>query len=112
MATAERFVDGTETDPFAGGSRSPQSITANIKITSPPLILKCKHCHNYNRHNICACTPAYTSAKIILLNEWGCRDEMHHVKNRGNKVIPLAILSRILAQSCVTPLPYVGRGYT
>ena len=31
---------------------------------------------------------------------------MHHAKNRGNKVIPLAILSRILAQSCVTP-PYI-----
>ena len=28
---------------------------------------------------------------------------MHHEKNRGNKEIPLAILSRILAQSCVTP---------
>ena len=26
-------------------------------------------------------------------------------KNCGNKVIPLAILSRVLAQSCVTPLP-------
>ena len=47
----------------------------------------------------------YTSAKIIQLNEWGCRDGIHHAKNRGNKVIPLAILSRILAQSCVTPLP-------
>ena len=31
---------------------------------------------------------------------------MHHAKNRGNKEIPLAILSSILAQSCVTP-PYV-----
>ena len=27
----------------------------------------------------------YISAK---LNEWGCRDGMHHAKNRGNKVIP------------------------
>ena len=27
-----------------------------------------------------------TSAKIIQLNEWGCRDGMHH---RGNKEIPL-----------------------
>ena len=34
---------------------------------------------------------------------------MHHVKNRGNKEIPLAILSRILAQSCVTPLPELCR---
>ena len=35
---------------------------------------------------------------------------MHHVKNRGNKEIPLSILSRILAQSCVTLcLNYVGR---
>ena len=47
----------------------------------------------------------YTSAKIIQLNAWGCRDGMHYVKNRVNKVIPLAILSGILAQSCVTPLP-------
>ena len=40
----------------------------------------------------------------------GCRDGMHHAKNRGNKEIPLAILSRILAQSCVTLcLNYVGR---
>ena len=31
---------------------------------------------------------------------------MHHAKNRGNKEIPLAILSRILAQSYVTP-PYI-----
>ena len=29
---------------------------------------------------------------------------MHHAKNRGNKEIPLAILSRILAQSCVPEL--------
>ena len=27
---------------------------------------------------------------------------MHHAKNRGNKEIPLAIISTILAQSCVT----------
>ena len=41
------------------------------------------------------------------MNEWGCirRDGMHHAKNRGNKEIPLAILSRILAQSHVIPLP-------
>ena len=50
-----------------------------------------------------------TSAKIIQLNEWGCRNGMHHEKNRGNKVIPLAILSRILAQSCLTPLPQLCR---
>ena len=37
---------------------------------------------------------------------------MHHAKNCGNKEIPLAILSRILAQSCLTP-PYIhnsGKG--
>ena len=35
---------------------------------------------------------------------------MHHAKNRGNKEIPLAIISRILVQSCVTLcLNYVGR---
>ena len=50
----------------------------------------------------------HTSVQIIQLNEYGCR--MHHAKNRGNKEIPLAILSRILAQSCVTLcLNYVGR---
>ena len=47
----------------------------------------------------------YASAKIIPLNEWGCRDGMYHAKNRENKEIPLAILSRILAQSCVTQVP-------
>ena len=31
---------------------------------------------------------------------------MHHAKNHGNKEIPVAILSSILAQSCVTP-PYI-----
>ena len=31
---------------------------------------------------------------------------MDHAKNHGNKVIPLAILSRKLAQSCVNP-PYI-----
>ena len=56
---------------------------------------------------------SYTSAKIILFNEWGCRDGIHHEKNHGNKVIPLAILSRILAHSCVTP-PYIikAKSYT
>ena len=49
--------------------------------------------------------PYYTSAKIIQLNEWGCRNGMHNAKNHGNNVIHLALLSRILAQSCVTPLP-------
>ena len=35
---------------------------------------------------------------------------MHHAKNRGNKEIPLVILSRLLAQSCVTLcLNYVRR---
>ena len=42
------------------------------------------------------------SASIIQLNEWGCKDVMHHAKNSvANKEIALAILSRILAQSCV-----------
>ena len=35
---------------------------------------------------------------------------MHHAKNVGNKEISLAILARILAQSCVTLcLNYAGR---
>ena len=29
-----------------------------------------------------------TSAKIIQLNERGCRDGLHHVKNHGNKDSP------------------------
>ena len=37
-----------------------------------------------------------TSAKIV---QWGCRDRMHNVKNCGNKEIPLAILSWIVAKS-------------
>ena len=32
-----------------------------------------------------------TGAKIFQLNEWGCRDGMHHARNHGNKEIPLAI---------------------
>ena len=50
-----------------------------------------------------------TSAKIIKLNEWGYRDRMHHAKNHGNKEVPLAILSRILAQSCVSLHPHSFR---
>ena len=37
---------------------------------------------------------------------------MHHAKNCGNEEVPVAILSRILAQSCITP-PYIrssGKG--
>ena len=49
----------------------------------------------------------YTSAKI---NEHGCRDAP--CEKSWKQAIPLAILSRILAQSCVTLcLNYVGRGY-
>ena len=58
------------------------------------------------------------SVAIILLQvqkiiHWMNMDVgMHHAKNRGNKEISLAILSKILAQSCVTlPELYVGRGY-
>ena len=42
--------------------------------------------------------------RVYKCNEWGCirRDGMHHANNCGNKEIPLEILSRILAQSCVT----------
>ena len=34
---------------------------------------------------------------------------MLHAKNLGNRVIPLAILSRILAKSCITLLPELCR---
>ena len=50
-------------------------------------------------YNIACIIFYYTGAKIIQLNEWGYRDGMQNAKNRGNKEIPLAILSRILAQS-------------
>ena len=59
-----------------------------------------------------ACTHARSQTikkyveQVQISFNWGCRDGLHHAKNRGNKVIPLAILSRILAQSCVTP-PYI-----
>ena len=51
-------------------------------------------------------TQTGTSARIIQNMDIG----MHHAKNRGNKEIPLAILSTILAQSCITLcLNHVGR---
>ena len=51
---------------------------------------------------------ALLSAKIIQLNEYGCRDAP--CKKSWKQGNPLAILSRILAQSCVTIcLNYVGR---
>ena len=43
------------------------------------------------------------------------RDGTDHTKHCGNKEIPLAILSMIQAQSCVSktlPDYYVGIGYT
>ena len=46
-----------------------------------------------------------TSAKIIQLNEWGCRDGMDHAKNHGNKVIPLAILSRTVSSKSLPVSP-------
>ena len=49
--------------------------------------------------------------KIILLNEWRCRDAPYDKQWK-----PRSLLSNtILAQSCVTPCLnklYVGRGYT
>ena len=60
-----------------------------------------------------ACTLIYANhtknvEQVQRLNEWGCRDGMHYAKNHGNKEIPLAILPRVLAQSCVIP-PYTIR---
>ena len=47
---------------------------------------------------------------IIQLNEYGCWAAPCEISWKQG--IPLAILSRILAQSCVTlSLNYVGRGY-
>ena len=41
---------------------------------------------------------------------YACMYGMHYVKNRGNKEIPLVLLSRILAQSCIlNPLPELCR---
>ena len=73
--------------------------------------------NNPKRRNLCICvyggSPPST-AKCKNLNEWRCRDGMHHAKDCGNKEIPFAILlvSRILARSCLTP-PYIiqAKGY-
>ena len=43
------------------------------------------HVHVFNTLRI---VSYYTSAKIIPLNEWGCRDGMYHAKNHGNKKSP------------------------
>ena len=50
------------------------------------------------------------SAQIIQLNEYGCRDAP--CEKSWKQGIPLAIISRILAQSSVTP-PYIvqAKGY-
>ena len=58
--------------------------------------------------------PSRMTGTIFLL--YKCKNHsidmevgMHHAKNRGNKDIPLAIPSRILAQSCVyNPLSREG----
>ena len=52
-------------------------------------------------------TSMYASVKIIQLNEWRCRDAP--CEKWWKQEVPLAILSRILAQSCVTPLPELCR---
>ena len=49
----------------------------------------------------------YTSSvKVILLNEWQCRAAV--CEKGWKQEVPLAILSRILAQSCVNP-PFLLR---
>ena len=54
-------------------------------------------CREINAHAQTVCTrPSLSRGRP------GNEARMHHAKNRGNKEIPLAILSRILAQSCVT----------
>ena len=56
-----------------------------------------------------------STGKIVVVDNDGMLPtycdilEMHHAKNHGNKEIPLATLSRILTQSCVTP-PYIYLG--
>ena len=52
------------------------------------------HAKNWGNKEIPLAILSRTSAKIIQVNEWGCRDGMHNAKNRGNKVIALAILSK------------------
>ena len=51
-----------------------------------------------NRARVAKCV------KSIPVNEWRCIG-MYQTKNSGNKKV-LALLSRILAQSCATP-PYI-----
>ena len=60
----------------------------------------------------CAYLRLYANPEKYVQKSLNMDVGMHHAKNRGNKEIPLAILSRILAQSCVTP-PYIiqAKGY-
>ena len=76
----------------------------------------------YTQKEVCTYTTVYThtynvymctSAKFIQLNEWGCRDGMHHAKNWGNKEIPLYSKDTRTIMRVRNPLPeYVGRGYS
>ena len=63
-----------------------------VKVKESPI-------HQHHTRSMSIKIIHITSGKIIQLNEWGCRDGMHHANNHGNKEIPLAILSRILTQS-------------
>ena len=74
-------------------------------------VVKCWH--DLIRHNITLYITIRRNFQhcIYMSKNYSNMDAgMHHAKNRGNKEIPLAILSRILAQSYVTIcLNYVGR---
>ena len=50
-----------------------------------------------------------TSAKIVQLNEWGCRDGMHYAKNHGNIGNPLSNTIKYTSTIMRNPLPELCR---
>ena len=56
----------------------------------------------------------YNIVQVQILNEWRCRDGMHHAKNNGNKVIPLVASTINTSTIMCNPLPelYGGGGVT
>ena len=59
------------------GGANVQSATASGAVTITVM----------GKNGLCTYFCSYT-CKDTNRNEWGCRDEMHHAKNHGNKEIP------------------------
>ena len=89
------------------------SCLRTVTISTPfYYTIKMQHALTYEYTHACSCI--YTLQNLVeqVQSFHYMNDGIHYAKNRGNKEIPLAILSRILAQSCVTP-PYIiqAKGY-